>query len=327
MHKPLLSFLCSASAMASSQALSQSLSIDHIPASKRIVQIWDDIAEDTTFRNENTYLIDGEVHVQTGVTLTIEDRTTILIKNGKIRGRWIDRSALIFETGSKLNAETVYFKAGGADHRPEKHSDNGGVWFLGSYKAGEKDGVHVWLKPGMAASRFSAREIVASDLGCGDPAPLPRNLNPRGDDIDAVSVIGVGQKEWKIKAVRSEYSGDDGFDVTNSDIILDSLVVKRPFEDALNISSSSVRIVHRLELSMTRSAVADRELFDLEVDDGSSYVTLAKGCEINVSGFFGDELTFKSNDLPNPDPCTCKPYVFAGASHRNATSIYSTLEN
>ena len=316
LHKSLILFLCALGTLVSRPSMAQSL-----------IPVWDDIAEDTTFRNKNTYLIYDEVHVQTGVTLTIEDGTTILIMNGKIRGRWIDRSALIFESGSKMNAGTVYFRAGGADHRPEKHSDNGGVWFLGSYKEAEKDGVRVALTPGMAPSRFTAREIVASDLGCGDPAPLPRNLNPRGDDIDGVSVLGVGQKEWKISAVRSEYSGDDGFDVTNSDIVLDSLVVKRPFEDALNISSSRVRIVHRLDVSMTRSAVTDRDLFDLEVDDGPSYVTLAKGCEVELSGIFGDELKLRSSDLPHPDPCNCKIYNFKGASRRNATSIYSISED
>ena len=316
LHKSLILFLCALGTLVSRPSMAQAL-----------IPVWDDIAEDTTFRNKNTYLIYDEVHVQTGVTLTIEDGTTILIMNGKIRGRWIDRSALIFESGSKMNAGTVYFRAGGADHKPEKRSDNGGVWFLGSYKEAEKDGVRVWLKPGMAPSRFTAREIVASDLGCGDPAPLPRNLNPRGDDIDGISVLGVGQKEWKISAVRSEYSGDDGFDVTNSDIVLDSLVVKRPFEDALNISSSRVRIVRRLDVSMTRSAVTDRDLFDLEVDDGPSYVTLAKGCEVELSGIFGDELKLRSSDLPHPDPCNCKIYNFKGASRRNATSIYSISED
>lgn len=325
-QKSVISFLSVVGVLlAPSQLLAQVAG--RVPASKRVVPVWDDITEDTTFRNTNTYLIDGEVHVQPGMTLTIQDGTTILIKNGKVRGRWIDRSALIFESGSRMNAETVYFRAGGADNRPEKRSDNGGIWFLGSYKEAEKDGVRVSLTPGMKASRFAALEVVASDLGSGDPVPLPRNLNPRGDDLDGVSVLGVGHKEWKIRAVRSEYSGDDGFDVTNSDIELDSLVVKRPFEDALNISSSRVRIVKHLEVSMVRSEVTDRDLFDLEVDDGPSRVILAKGCEVDLSGIFGDELKLRSNDLPQPDPCNCKPYVFKGTSHRNSTSVYSISED
>ena len=78
---------------------------------------------------------------------------------------------------------------------------------------------------------------------------------------------------------------------------------------------------------MTRSAVTDRDLFDLEVDDGPSYVTLAKGCEVELSGIFGDELKLRSSDLPHPDPCNCKIYNFKGASRRNATSIYSISED
>jgi hypothetical protein len=293
-------------------------------AAPRVVTLWDDIFEDATLRQGYTYVIDGEVHVLAGVRLTIEDGVNILIKNGKIRRRTIDRSALIFDQGSQLEAMRFQVKAAGADGRPEKRADNGGIWFLGSFHDASKDDVTVIVDRFSKPSRFSATEIHVIDLGNGDPAPSARNLNPRGDDIDGFSVLGVGPREWKIKSVRSDYSADDGFDVTNSEIELDSLVVNSPFEDGLNISSSKVRIRKHLSVEMTPDkTVFDRDVFDLEVDDGPSYVTMAKGCRVIIHGVLGDEIRIKSSDLPHEDRDGTEHFHFDGYSRRGPTSIYS----
>ena len=61
----------------------------------------------------------------------------------------------------------------------------------------------------------------------------------------------MGTVEWKVKSVNSEYSGDDGFDVTNSEINLENLTVIYPVEDGLNISSSTVTINNRIKVDMS----------------------------------------------------------------------------
>ena len=293
-------------------------------AANRLVTIWDDILEDTTFRKDYTYLVDGEVHVLAGVRLRIEDGVTILIKNGKIKRRTIDRSALVFDQGSRLDAMTFHVRAAGLDGRPERRADNGGIWFLGAFHEASKDDVSVIIDRYSKPSNFTATEINTTDLGTSDPVPSARNLNPRGDDIDGFSVLGVGPGEWNIKSVRSDFSADDGFDVTNSDIELDSLIVNSPFEDGLNISSSRVRVIKNLTVNMTANkTVFDRDIFDLEVDDGPSYVTMSKGCRIKIDGVLGDEIKVRSADLPRKDRQGREHFHFDGNSRRGTTSIYS----
>jgi hypothetical protein len=49
-----------------------------------------------------------------------------------------------------------------------------------------------------------------------------------------------------------------------------------------------------------KSRDADRNLFDLEADDGASYVELPRGCWVRVRGVFGDQLHLTSEDMPRP---------------------------
>ena len=314
-----------------SLALAQS--VDGASAGKRIVSITNNIEENKILRAKYNYFIDGEIHVLSGVTLKIEDGVTVLVRNGKINGALLNRSALIFDTGSKLEARKVYFKAAGASKHEEKIADNAGIWFLGSYRDAEKDGVSVVVEPWSQPSHFSASTIVTSYLGHGDPDIANKSIGVKkddsdvDDDVDGFSVLGVGNSEWDIKAVRSEFSGDDGFDVTNSRIDIEDLSIRNPTEDGMNISSSRVEIVKSLKIAMTNSIAPDRDLFDLEVDDGPSYIVLHRGCEVKVFGVFGDEVILKSSDLPQPNPCNCKFYEFDGVSKKAAAIIFSKTED
>lgn len=81
----------------------------HRPSRGNLVIIDSDFLRDCTLARDRSYLIDGEVHVRSGVTLTVEDGATILIRNGRRPRRTIDTSALIFDSGSALRAGTVTF--------------------------------------------------------------------------------------------------------------------------------------------------------------------------------------------------------------------------
>lgn len=301
--------------------------LDPIVRSEQVVTISADIARSTTFRKGTTYVIAGEVHVLSGVTLTIEDGVTVLIRNGKINGRLLDTSALIFDSGSGMNARTVYFKAADASNRPVANADNGGVFFLGTYRDATKDGVSVNTTRSAGRSSFSADQIVASYLGRSDPSGTDDN-DKTLDDIDAVSVLGMGQTEWRIKAVQTEFSGDDGFDVTNSSISLESLVVSYPTEDGLNVSSSIVEIKKTLSIVMSQSRAPDRELFDFEVDDGATRVVVSRRAFVDLRGYWGspyDEVNLNSLDMPQPIRRGSESawYEFTGALLKGVAIIYS----
>ena len=269
-----------------------------------------DIISSRVFLKKNTYIVIGEVRVLANVTLTIEDGTTILLVNGPMR------SSFIFDTGSILEAKHVYFRACDSKYNIVKHANNGGLWFLGSSSNAEKDLITV--KYSVTPSSFTATRIFTAYLGRCDPKG---GDSPTTDDIDAISVLGVGSNEWNISSVVSYYSGDDGFDVENSAITLKYLRVIEPKEDGLNITSSRLNILNSLEIDMGKSSVKDRDIFDLEPDEGQAYVRLEQGCDVNISGIFGDELKLVSSDLPQPDGD--KYYTFKGKSENGQTYVYS----
>jgi hypothetical protein len=269
-----------------------------------------DINSSRTFVESNTYVIKGMVRVLENVTLTIENGTTILLINGSMR------SSLIFNTGSKLIAKHVYFRACDSKYNLAKVANNGGLWFLGSSSNADKDNITV--KYDVTPSNFEAVRIYTAYLGRCDPKG---GDSPKTDDIDAISVLGVGNNEWNIPSVVSYYSGDDGFDVENSVITLKYLRIIKPKEDGLNITSSRVNILNSLEIDMGKSSIKDRDIFDLEPDEGQAYVRLQQGCDVNISGIFGDELKLVSSDLPQPKGD--KYYTFNGKSDNGQTYVYS----
>ena len=276
------------------------------------------------------WVIAAEVRVAAGATLTVADGATILIRNGRVPQSRIRRAALIFDPGSRLVAKRFSVRACGADDRPAKVSDNGGIWFLGTHHAGASDGISVRKVPGAMPSLYRARAISTAYLGRLDfyNSPATGRVLDIGDDIDGFKLIGVGPEEWKVSEVRTSHAGDDGFDLTNSRIELDRLVVRHPTEDGLNVSSSRLAIRKSLVLEVVKTKETDRDLFDLEADDGASYVELIHGCRVKVRGVFGDQVHLVSKEMPVPDVRADHetPYRFDGRLKRDAL-VFSITED
>lgn len=279
-----------------------------------------DLVTNTTLRRDHTYIVHGEVHVRAGVTLTIEDGATILIRNGLLSRRTIDTSALIFDSGSRLRAGTVTFVSADTRGSRVKRPGNGGVFFCGSHKCGTKDGVS--SDDRAPRSDFRAERIILDHVGRPDPLTGDGNDNDR-DDIDAISLIGVGRKEWNIKCIESHGSGDDGFDAYNSTIALDTLIVTNPTEDGVNLTSSDVTIHCSCSIDMSRSKSPDRELFDFEIDNGRCTLTIEPSALVKFSGYWGnevDDVLLESSEMPRP-PQLGAPnirYEFDGTLSRRA---------
>ncbi len=292
------------------------------PRRQRIEVISSDICRSRSLGKGCTWVIAGEVRVKTGVALTIADGATLLITNGVVPKSRIRRAALIFDAGSQLKARRFTVKACNGAHKPVKFADNGGIWFLGNHASGSKDGISLRKVAGRAPSSFRAKSMTLSHLGRHDSyrsKATGRDLDI-GDDIDGLSLIGVAPDEWKIAEVRSLYSADDGIDLTNSRIRLDRLEVRHPCEDGMNITSSRIEIRRSLVLEVPKSRTKDRDLFDLETDDGAAYVELPRGCWVRVRGVFGDQVTLTSTDMPRPTVSADneRPYRFSGRLRADA---------
>jgi len=298
-------------------------------------EISGDITKNTTLKAGNTYVINGEVHVKKNVTLTIEDGVKVAIRNGRRAvTNLLDASSLVFDSGSKLvvgsttRPGTVYFSAIDINNREVPYADNGGVFFCGTYRSGSRKGITVDLAQtrGLKSS-FTAAKLVFSY--CGRTDPLGRNGDKfGGDDMDAISIIGMGPTEWKIGAVESRFSGNNGFDVTNSTFSIASVVVAGPIEDGLNVTSSNVTITNNLSIEMTASQANDRELFDLEADDGRATIIINRLAFVNLQGYLGgqyDEVTITSPDLP-PQPKTRQFYPFTGQLTKGSARIWTRVD-
>lgn len=289
--------------------------------------ITSDVIRDTTWRRGTTYIVDGEIHVRPGVTLTIDDGVTVLVRNGYRPKRTITASALIFDSGSRLRAKTVTFGSADDQNRPSTAPNNGGVFFLGTARSCSKDGITVDTSAASGRSSFVADLLVFDSLGRSDPR---YGDTVDTDDIDAVSLLGLDRTEWRVKAVRTQNSGDDGFDVTNSSIALDSLTVVNPSEDGLNVTSSIVQIRRGLTVAMSPSISPDRQLFDLEVDNGGSRIAIDRLADVDLRGYWGsvfNEVNLNSLDMPSPPRrgTTSQWYVYAGILTRGPALVYSTI--
>lgn len=285
------------------------------------------ITRSRTLAAATTWVIAGEVHVARGVTLKIGDGARLLIENGVVPKSRLRRAALIFDPGSRLVAGRFTVRACGPDHRPVRLADNGGLWFLGTFAAGRKDGIAVRKTRSGPPSSFRARSVSVSHLGRRDTYRSPttgRELDI-GDDLDAISLVGVGPDEWRVREVRSLHSADDGFDVTNSHVRLDRLEVRHPAEDGLNVSSSRVEIRRSLVLDVAKTRSTDRNLFDLETDDGASFVELPKGCWVRVRGVFGDQLVLSSADMPRPHTADRNERRYAHSGRLTSDAVVHSL--
>lgn len=276
-------------------------------------------------RAGTTYVVASEVRVQKGGRLVVEDGVNILILNGVLPSSSIAHAALIFDQGSALQAKRLYVRACDDRFRVVKAADNGGLWFFGGYRSAEKDGLSVTAGRPSAASSFKADLIAVYYLGHGDPVRQSRD--PLQDDRDGLSIMGVGPQEWDVAELRSFHSGDDGIDLTNSHIAVQRLCVVAPAEDGINLSSSMLQVARSLKVDVTMTDVSDRDIFDLETDDGPSYVEIARHCHVDIVGVFGDDLSLRSPDMPEADHTRDISYRFKGFLRLSPALVLSLNED
>jgi hypothetical protein len=290
-----------------------------------------DITKNTTLFRHKPYLITKEVHVRSGITLSIQDGTLIFILNGVVTNSKLKRAALIFDSGSRMKAKKFTIRAGSLSFKPEKIQNNGGIWFCGNHRSASKDNISIQHSPRKITSKYKALEIKTFYLGRIDSIQKSSKKNikqqsKKSDDIDGISVLGVGRNEWEVKTLKAYYSGDDGLDLTNSDIQVDSVYIKEPVEDGFNISSSRIQVRKNLSVIMPKNG-EDCDLFDLETDDGASYVEINKGCKLNLDGVFGDQLNLSSKDMPPLKKSKKSRYRFKGSNKQADSLIFSITED
>ena len=295
--------------------------------SKKFEIIDTDITRNRRLSSQKTYVVTTKVRVRKNVKLAIEDGTTILIQNGARKTPVLQRAALIFEAGSRLRAHRLYVKACDENYRQVKKADNGGLWFMGNHQNACKDNICTKVRRKTPMSSFKATVLSAYYLGRSDPQRIATHGDTE-DDIDGLSILGVGPAEWAIADVRSFYSADDGIDLTNSHLKLNRLKVVNPAEDGINLSSSRLEVHRSLTLDVRKTQNTDRDLVDFETDEGASFLELPAKCRLDLDGVFGDEVVLSSAEMPKPVTTADneRNYKFKGVLKR-AALIYSIDED
>ena len=297
------------------------------------VEISADISADTTLVSSNRYIITTEVHVKQGVTLTIENNTLILIRNGvefAAKPTSTRRPSLIFDTGSTMLAEDVYFKACDDTNQPVNKALNAGLFLLGSSSMTRRD-LNIMTSLSVHPSFFKANRIHTEYLGARDPF-LHQNkarsltkqqklkLYQRIDDFDAIQIIGVNGSEWDVASIYSLGSGDDGFDLEDCAISVKNVQVAGSTEDGLNLTNSRLDITGSLDLNVGITGLRDRDLFDLEVDRAPSIIRIAQNAQVRLDGIFGDQAWLRSDDLPHKNQVR---YQYNGKTVKGQSYVYS----
>jgi hypothetical protein len=287
-----------------------------IDTNKEIVEIRQNISVNQTFTSDKIYVVIGEVNVLSGVTLIIENETLFFIRNGIYPESRLRKSCLIFNTGSSLIGENIYFISSDKCNNRTTIRDNAGVWFLGSVEA-EKEGVYSYYS--VIPSSFQAHKIYTYYLGSIDPLVNTSNGEPSTDN-DSITILGCTENEWNIPNIFIQESGDNALDVILSNVVFKSIEILYPGEDAINLQSSHLTVTDQLILYVPLTDIYDRDIFDFEAVNGPSVLRIDRYCYVNILGIFGDQLDLVSIDLPQP---TDTLYSYNGITEKGQSYIYA----
>jgi hypothetical protein len=281
-----------------------------------IIEISTNITSDTTFIKDYIYVMTSEIHVLQNITVLIEDNVVIYIRNG-VYNTTTARAALIFDTGSKLISSDFYVLACDINNIPVCVPDNGGLWFVGSASDITKDGISA--KYSVTKSNFIANNIYTYYLGSTDKDP--HWTHESSQDQDSITSLGCNYNEWNILGIYIEYSGDNAFDIVNSVININIIEIIYPGEDAINVQSSKINVKKILKAIVNSTVENDKDIFDLEIDNGLSYILIDRFCFVEISGIFGDQSLLVSEDLPQPNGDNY--YYFKGCTNRGQSYIHA----
>ena len=286
---------------------------------KEIVEIRNNITYNRTFTADKIYVIIGEVNVLPGVTVIIENNTLFYIRNGSYPNSRLRKSCLIFQTGSSLYGEDIYFVSSDKCNNRTIIKNNAGVWFLGSVEA-EKEGIY--SNYSIIPSSFNAHKLLTYYLGSIDPLVSTQN-NPNEEpstDNDSITILGCINNEWNIPNIFIQESGDNALDVILSNVVFKNIEILHPGEDAINLQSAHLTVTDSLKLYVPLTENYDRDIFDFEANNGPSWLKINRYCYVEIIGMFGDQLDLVSIDLPQP---TESLYYYNNYTYNGDSYIYS----
>lgn len=313
-----------------------------------------EITANTTWTNNNIYLLDGWVYVRDGATLTIEPGTLI-------KGDFATKGALIIERGARIIADgtaeqpIVFTSQNAPGVNPEtqvpyrNYGDWGGLIICGraSINVPENAG------NGTVAGENIIEGGVGSIYGGGanpddnDDSGILRYVRIEycgiafqpNSEINGLTLGGVGRGTI-IENVQVSYSGDDAFEFFGGTVNCKNLIAYRTWDDDFDTDFGYTGNV-QFAVSMRDPAIADQSGsngFESDNDGqgtGNTPITHPKFSNVTIIGPLANNTTINSNykralHIRRNSKCSVFNSVFAGyptgllvdgtASQTNATN-------
>jgi hypothetical protein len=267
------------------------------------IEISKDIINDTTLKSGYTYVITKYVRVF--AKLTIEDNVNIFILNNAVTDTIAN--GLDFLTSSELEAGEVNFFA--CDNNMEKinFAYNRGLNFYGSAGRNAYNAI---------PSKFIAKKLRLNYLGGFDAKTFK---------YDPVYIYGCNEDEWEIKAITSNYSGDEGIVISLSTITLDFISVKYPSTNGISMVNSILKINKGLKVINNNNFLFSLSFNQLLAASPLCYIKLPVHTKVYLDGPWGSAAqNIKVVTKSLPTPTNASAYYYNDCTKCGQTYIYPT---
>jgi len=212
------------------------------------------ITTNTTWTSNNTYLLNGWVYVDAGVTLTIQPGTII-------RGDLTNQGALIIERGGKLIAEgtaaqPIVFTSN-SNVGSRNYGDWGGLILCGRASVNQTGG-EAQIEGGVGSyygGGSSPNDADNSGILKYVRIEFPGIAFSANNEINGLTMGGVGSGTT-IDYVQVSFSGDDSFEWFGGTVNAKHLIAFRGWDDEFD-SDNGFRGMIQFAVSLRDPAVAD----------------------------------------------------------------------
>jgi len=235
------------------QIIDNNETIEQSISGKKSVKISKFIREDRTLTADTNWLLDGLVVVKKGVTLTVEEGTTVAGMDGIGR----ETSYLIVENGAKIMAIgtkekpiifTSYKALRGEEAAPGQW---GGLTILGDAGNPQVDSYEAHN------AFYAGRSNLKDNSGV---LKYVKILNSgiemeKDKEINGLSLLGVGS-ETIIDNITIDMSGDDGIEIWGGTVNLTNVSITRCNDDYFDIDDGFSGSVKNLNITTTSGTAA-----------------------------------------------------------------------
>lgn len=244
------------------------------------------IAEDVTWYAANNYILDQQVTVADGATLTIEPGTVIKANPGEAP----TVSMLVVARGGKLMAKgteekPIVFTSINDNYDPKQNvasalSDSdlglwGGIILLGKapieLPSGDAETFYVGLDPNNTSSYYGGNDSKDSS-GVMEYVSVRHGgiFIGTGSESNGITFCGVGAGT-SIKNIEIFANQDDGIEFFGGNVTVDNVLIHASGDDAIDIDEGFAGVVQNFIVELTENSDSAIEINGIDEDSDRTF--------------------------------------------------------